>query len=238
MLPSKCRFLFVLLVVWIAASPAARAQWAVVDTQAIGQLVQEVRTLQQQLATARAALQSSQQTLQAITGGRGMERLLSGTARNYLPANWIEVASLAQGLRVAGYAGLSASVQQSIASNAVLPDSRLSTLSPADQQQLQAARQWTALGEVVAQQALANSSARFAALQELIAAISGAKDQKAILDLQARIGGELAMLQNEQTKLQVLFQAIQAQQAVARQQAQELALTEHGQFATRFQPEP
>ena len=79
-------------------------------------------------------------------------------------------------------------------------------LSPADQQQIVAARQAVALREALAQEALANSSARFASIQSLIAAISTAGDQKAILDLQTRISAELGMLQNEQTKLQVLAQ--------------------------------
>jgi type IV secretion system protein VirB5 len=63
-------------------------------------------------------------------------------------------------------------------------------------------------------------------------------DQKASLDLQARISAELGMLQNEQTKLQALFQATQAQESALRQQARELAIAGQGSFATRFQPVP
>ena len=75
-----------------------------------------------------------------------------------------------------------------------------------------AARQSVALRQALAQEALANSSNRFAAIQSLIAAISTAHAiRKAILDLQARISAELGMLQNEQTKLQVLSQASEAQ---------------------------
>jgi hypothetical protein len=43
------------------AAPAARAQWAVVDAPAIVQLIQEVQTMQQQLAAAREQLQSTRQ---------------------------------------------------------------------------------------------------------------------------------------------------------------------------------
>ena len=56
-------------------------------------------------------------------------------------------------------------------------------------------------------QALEVTSERFASLQQLIDAIPGATDPKAVLDLQARIAAEQAMLQNEQTKLMVLYQA-------------------------------
>src|SRR5260370_10887343 len=143
----------------IAIAPAARAQWAVIDVPAIVQLVQEVQTMQQQLATARQQLQSAQQSLQAMTGDRGMTRLLAGVTRNYLPSNWTQVTSALQGPQN-GYAGLSADVQRLIAANAVLSPRRLATLSTADQQQIQAARQWNAMQQALAHQALANASDR------------------------------------------------------------------------------
>jgi len=223
----------------IAASPAARAQWAVIDVPAIAQLIQEVQTMQQQLATARAQLQSTQQALNAMTGDRGMERLLGGSTRNYLPANWSQVASVSLGQGTAGgYAGLSVDVRRAIGANAVLSPQRLATLSPSDQQQIQAARRWNAMQQAMAQEALAATSNRFASVQSLIGAISTAGDQKAILDLQARISAELGMLQNEQTKLQVLHLATQAQQASLRQQAQEREIEGQGRFETRFRPVP
>ncbi len=94
-----------------AIAPAARAQWAVVDAPAIVQLIQEVQTMRQQLATAQDQLQSAQQALQAMTGDRGMEGLLSGTTRNYLPANWTQLTGALQGQGAGGYPGLSADVR-------------------------------------------------------------------------------------------------------------------------------
>jgi type IV secretion system protein VirB5 len=238
MLTLNNRLRIVCLVASIAVAPAARAQWAVVDAPAIVQLIQEVQTMNQQLATARNQLVSAQQALQAMTGDRGMEGLLGGTTRNYLPANWTQVTGALQARGAGGYAGLSADVQNAIATNAVLSPQTLATLSPGDQQQIVAARQWSAMQQALAHEALANSSGRFTALQSLIAAISTATDQKASLDLQARISAEVGMLQNEQTKLQVLFQATQAQESVLRQQARERAIEGQGRFETRFQPVP
>jgi type IV secretion system protein VirB5 len=232
------RLIAVCLAASIAVAPAARAQWAVVDAPAIVQLIQEVQTMRQQLATARDQLVSAQQALSAMTGDRGMERLLAGTPRNYLPVNWAQVTGVLQGQGAGGYAGLSADVRSAIAANAVLSPQTLATLSPADQQKILAARQWSAMQQALAHEALANSSGRFAALQSLISAISTAADQKASLDLQARISAEVGMLQNEQTKLQILNQATQAQEAVLRQQALERAIEEQGRFETRFQPVP
>ncbi len=115
---------------------------------------------------------------------------------------------------------------------------QLAALSPADQQQITAARQTAALRQALAQEALANSSSRFAALQSLISTIGIATDQKGILDLQARITAELGMLQNEQTKLQVLSQAGDALTAENAQRDLELSIAEQGRFETRFQPTP
>ena len=238
MLTLDTRLIGMCLAASIAIAPAARAQWAVIDVPAIAQLVQEVQTMQQQLATAREQLQSAQQALQVMTGDRGMGRLLAGTTRNYLPSDWTQVTSALQGQRSTPYAALAVDVQSAIAANAVLSPQRLATLSPADQRQIQAARQWSAMQQALAHQALANTSARFASIQSLIAAISTAGDQKAILDLQARISAELGMLQNEQTKLQILYQATQAQESSMRQQARERVIEEHGRFETRFQPSP
>jgi type IV secretion system protein VirB5 len=106
----------------------------------------------------------------------------------------------------------------------------------AEQQQIQADRLWVAAQQVLSRDALANTSNRFAAIQRLIDAIPTAVDQKGILDLQARISAELGMLQNEQTKLQVLSQATLAQQSAYTQQAREQVIAGHGQFAARFQP--
>ena len=65
-------------------------------------------------------------------------------------------------------------------------------------------------------------------LQQLISAIPSATDQKSILELQARIAAEQAMLQNENTKLMVFYHAAQAQELNRDQQARELSIANHG----------
>jgi type IV secretion system protein VirB5 len=224
------------LIVSIAMMPTARAQWAVIDAPAIVQLIQEVQTMTQQLATAKAQLLQAQQALQTTTGARGMELLLSGTVRNYQPTSWTQVTGALQGS--GGFAALSSEVQNLVRANAVLSPQRLATLSSSSQQLIQNQRQWSAMQQALAHQALSNASSRFASIQTLIAAISTAADQKAILDLQARISAELGMLQNEQIKVQILNQSTQAQVLSLRQQAREQVIDGHGRFDTRFQPVP
>ncbi len=221
----------------MSAIPAAHAQWAVVDWAAIGHLVQEVQTLQQVLANARSQLQQAQQSLQSMTGGRGMQLLLSGVVRNYLPTDWIQLGNAIQGVGNA-YPALANDVQKLVAGNAVLSARSLAMLSPADQQRISAARNLAAMGQTLARGALANASTRFTDLQGLITTIGAAKDQKAILDLQARIAAEQGMLQNEQIKMQSLYQALQAEDLAAHQQQREQIVAGHGSFLARFQPAP
>lgn len=223
------------LIFAIGAMPTARAQWAVVDVGAIAQLIQEVQTLRQQLLTAKSQLDQAKLALDSMTGNRGMQLLLGGTVRNYLPASSAQLMSASQG---AGGSGLASNVRTALSAIAVMSQAQLATLPPAAQQQVLADRQAVALRQAVAAEALANSSARFAAIQSLIAAISSAHDQKAILDLQARISAELGMLQNEQTKLQVLAQASDAIAAANAQREREQLVLAQGRFDTRFQPVP
>ena len=224
-------------VVLLATAPVAQAQFAVIDVASLTQLMSQVRTLEQQVATARNQLTQAQAEYQAITGARSMEQLLSGTARNYLPPDWVALQSTLQGPG-GSYPALAADLSRALKAESVLSAGQLAALSPGASAQLQAERQSAALLQSLTHEALANSSSRFAALQQLIDAIARAGDQKAILDLQARIAAETSMLQNEHTKLQVLYQGAQADQWANAQRLRELAIAGHGQFDSRFQPRP
>ena len=220
----------------IAAAPA-RAQMAVIDAPALANMIQEVQTTQQVLTAARSQLDQAQQALQTMTGSRGMQLLLGNVARNYLPTTWSPLNGAPQGLN-ASYPTLATSVLALVNGNAVLSSQSLAALSPADQQRIVSARNMAATDQALSRDALSNSSSRFSDLQSLIGTIGLASDQKGILDLHARISAEQGMLQNEQTKLQSLFQVQQADAAAAREQMQEQVVAGHGQFASRFQPTP
>jgi type IV secretion system protein VirB5 len=208
-------------------APAAQAQFAVVDVGAIAQLIQQVHTLRDQLETARDQLSEARSTLDSMRGERGMEQLLAGTLRNYLPADWTALEAV---LRQASatHAGLTAQVQAILQANAVLSAAELNELSPYEREQIERARQLAAMLQGLTREALASTSGRFAALQQLISAIHSAGDQKAILDLQARIAAEQGMLQNEQTKLDVLYRTAQAEEWARVQRSRELAIADIG----------
>jgi type IV secretion system protein VirB5 len=203
-------------------SLSVHAQIPVTDVGAIIQLVSEVNTLEQQLNTARQNLAQAQQQYQSMTGGRGMNQLLGGTVRNYLPTNGSQLQLALQGSS-ASYA-LGTDVRAAVGANSVLSAQQVAALSPDEQDALQRARRYAALLQAVAQEALVHTSNRFSAIQTLIDAISRATDQKGILELVARIDAEQGMLQNEQTKLNVLSQAAQSGEWARRQRAREQAI--------------
>jgi type IV secretion system protein VirB5 len=211
--------------VWVLCSALeigrpAYAQFAVIDIGAVTQLILEVQQLQQALQVAQNSLAQAQQAYAAMTGGRGMQLLLAGTVRNYLPADWAQLLNGAGALR----ADVAATIQR----NAILTPDITANFSPAETNLLSARRSAVALNEALARQELANVSARFNAIQTLINAIPAAADQKAILDLQARIAAEQGMLQNENSKLHVLYEAAQSQEQTARARADEQAIEDIG----------
>ena len=202
-------------------SQRAQAQWAVVDVGAIAQMIQQLAKMEQQIQTAESQLAQAQAQYQSMTGARGMQNLLSGVNRNYLVSDYNQLSS-----------ALAPGIQGHIAMNAVLTPAQVAALSPSEQQQLTNARTNSALLQTASQQAYSNASARFASIQQLINAIPTANDQKAILELQARISAEHGMLQNESTKLNVLYQAAQAQEWARRQSASEQVVASVGSMRT------
>jgi type IV secretion system protein VirB5 len=209
------------LISTLGLTPRAQAQFAVIDVASLAQLIQEVQQMQQALQTAQNQLNQAQQEYNSITGLRGMQNLLSGINRNYLPTTWSQLpTSLATPLR------------SQIGTNAVLTPAQVAALSPAEQQVLNASRTNAALLQVASQDAYATTSSRFASVQQLINAIPSATDQKGILELQARIQAEQGMLQNDSTKLNVLYQAAQAQEWANRQAAREQVVASVGNLRT------
>ena len=211
----------------------AQAQFAVIDVASLTQLVNQLQQLEQQVQTARAQLSQAQSEYAAITGSRGMEQLLSGTVRNYLPTDWTQLSQVLSGSS-GSYPALASGLTALISTNAILSPTQVSALTPTQQSQLLAARQSPALLQTLARTALSNSSDRFTALQQLISALGGATDQKGTLDLTSRIAAEQAMLQNEQTKLQGLYQVVESQEWARRQQVREQAIADQGSL--RQQP--
>jgi type IV secretion system protein VirB5 len=206
---------------------SASAQWAVIDVGAIAQLIEQYMTLQEQLTTLRDHLEQARREYEALTGERGMERLLAGTVRNYLPPDYRALMDAVAGAGTA-YGAFASSAHAFLEANAVLTDDELARLAPAERKHVVGMRRSTATLQALTEQALVTTSGRFESLQQLIDAIPRAEDPKAIMDLQARIQAEQNMLANDNSKLQVLFQAITAEDGAQHQRRREQAIADVG----------
>ena len=216
-----------ILCIGVGWNPPAQAQYPVIDVGAIAQLVTQVQQLEQALQVAQNTLAQASQAYAAITGGRGMQLLLGGINRNYLPANWNELVGAQNG---AGglYGALGSDVAATILRNALLTPNYTQNFSDAENAQLTARRSSVAIQEALTRQELSNVSERFTAIQTLINAIPTATDEKGVLDLQARIQVEQGMLENENSKLHVLYEAAQSQVQTERERADEQAIVDIG----------
>ncbi|RST50030.1 type IV secretion system protein [Variovorax sp. MHTC-1] len=213
-----------------------RAGIPVIDFAAIASLMQQLVAWQQQLSGMQKQYEQLQQsrdqlarTYDSMTGSRAMEQLLptSTQARNYLPPSYGELMNTASGTS-AGYTGVAEQVQAIMKANSILSSSQMESLSPEMRQMVEQGRQASALFNGTTRSAYQNTSQRFAALQQLIHRIGSAQDLKAIQDLQARIQSEQAMLTNEQTKLQSLYQIAQAEEIARRQRIRERSAADIG----------
>ncbi len=217
----------------------AQAQFAVIDVAAIRHLVVQIEYWQQQIEAMSAELLQLEATHAALTGPRGMEQLLALTPeqRNYLPGEWEAMRAALEG-QSAQYGALAQAVGAVVELRAVLSDAVLAEMTPAERERLIEARRTAAGLVVMTRRAYAEASARFSTLAQLVAAIGTAVDAKAIADLQARIAAEQAMLANEQAKLGVLYQTLEAERWAQGQQLKELGIAAHGRFGERFHPTP
>jgi len=212
----------------------ASAQFVVIDPAAIVQEIQQLVQLEQQVETARQQLTTAQDQLTqarahlaAITGTRNMQQLLSGINRNYLPGSTADLQAILSG-SASAFRALGSQVEGAVRAAAVLSDAAVGQLNPAERDTLMEDRRRVALGQAMSEQALAAATDRFGKLQSLIDAIGSASDEKAVLDLQARIQAEQGMLANEALKDRLLAQSLAAQEAVRRQQVREQAVADIG----------
>jgi type IV secretion system protein VirB5 len=161
-----------------------------------------------------------------------MEQLLAGQNRNYLPTDWNSLSSVI-GNSSTTYSGLAANLQAIVAGNSVLTSGQLNQLGPNERTAVSDARLSAATSGAVSRSALADTSSRFADLQQLIGAIGSTTDQKAILELQARINAEQTMISNDQSKLQALYKTTEADEELRKQRVRERAIADIGSFSAQ-----
>jgi len=130
--------------------------------------------------------------------------------RNYLVSDFNQLAST-----------LAPGIQSHITTNAVLTPAQVAGALPSEQQQLRTRAQDSALLQTASQQAYSNAKCAICLYPAIDQCHPDGERPEGDLELQARIAAEHGMLQNESTKLKLLYQAAQAQEWARRQSASE-----------------
>ncbi|WP_159067155.1 P-type DNA transfer protein VirB5 [Xanthomonas citri] len=158
------------------------------------------------------------QQYQSMSGSRGLGSLLNDPQyASYLPDDWQKVYS---GVRNGRYKGLSGTAA------AIRDGTRILDLcdglkNAREEQVCRQKADKAAADQGFSSDAYDKATARWTQIQGLIEEINSTTDAKAIAELQARINGESAALQNEATKMQMYAMISAAQDKVLEQQQRE-----------------
>lgn len=201
----------------------AKAQIPVTDGASIAQqIANQVETIakwKMQYDQMTSQINQMKQQYESLTGSRGLGNILNNPAlREYLPADWQGVYDA---VKTGGYAGLSGRAQ-SIYEDTKAFDA-CAHFKIADQRtacEAQAVK--GAQDKAFALDAYDKAKSRLNQIDQLMAKINDAPDPKAIAELQGRIAAEQAMIQNEQTKLQMYAMVAAAEDRLQEQRAHEM----------------
>jgi len=202
-------------------SPSAAAGIPVIDASGLAQQVQQVASWAKQYTQMQQQFTQLQSTYNSLSGVRGMANLVNNpTLRNYLPSEY--QAMLSNNGMPAGLSGSIASIRDSARILGVQSTALDATSDSA--RAMENMQNQNALNRAIGEEGYRQAAGRFASIQVLLDRVNSAPDQKDILDLQARIQAEQVMLQNEQSKLQMMTYLSNVQRDISQQQAREISI--------------
>ncbi|MEN5229723.1 type IV secretion system protein [Brevundimonas naejangsanensis] len=224
-----------------AAAPAANAQWVVHDPAAFAQMVQDARNTLDQLRALQTQVEQGEALLDSLNSASGVNALASELG---LPEVRSPLPDL-DALRAAANGDLSALGDLADRAEAIRRGTRLHTPSAAPDadvfylEALERSGSRTArdlaLGEAIGR----SSDRRRDGLEALRSALDTAPNARAVLDLEARLAAEQALIQNEQVRLQglALTQAAEArlEEQRAREQAEARRVARQQTYERAFQ---
>lgn len=211
---------------WITAG-AAQAQQIVHDPTSYAQLVREARTALDQLEQLREQVRQGQQlfdSLNDLSDVNALARELGlPEVRNSLPDF--------RSLRAAADGDLSALGALAARADAIRAETRLYTPPAGDvpevdqyyREALERSGARTARDLAVGEAVGAAADQRLAGLEALRQALDTAPNARAVMDLEARLSAEQALIQNEQVRLQGLALTQAAEARLEEQRARERA---------------
>lgn len=180
--------------------------------QTIQQVLNDVTKIRNQVEQIRAL----QGQLDSITGARHLGDILNNPAlQNYVPANAFTAVNAVD---TRGYAGLGATAK-ALRDADMVYNCRDRAGAAQTRCEAQLAQPYQQKG--LLQDAMRSASGRLAQINSLMGQVSGSADQKAVLELQARIGAENAMLTHELSQIQMLQAMADSEERIARSRDRE-----------------
>jgi type IV secretion system protein VirB5 len=177
-------------------------QQLVNDITKINNQVQQITQLQDQLAS--------------MSGARNLGNVFNSPAlRNYVPA---EAFAVTNAVQASGYGGLTGTAKTLRDAGMVY---NCMDLAGAARLSCQAALAQPYQHKGLLQDAMTAAAGRVAQIQALMNQVNATTDQKAILELQARISAENALLAHETTQIQMLQGLADSDERIARSRDRE-----------------
>jgi type IV secretion system protein VirB5 len=208
----------------LASSSGAQAAMLVYDPTSYAKLIEQAKTALDQLNQLKSQVTKAQQLFDSLNTGSGIAAIASELGmpglREVLPDVTALAAAAKGDLKDLGAIGERADTIRAATRlyTAVTGDPRGADLEAAGER---AARD-LALGEAIA----TAGSKRLKGLESINAALDGAPNARAVLDLQARAVAEQAMIANDQMRIQGLAISQAAEQRLADQRDRERMLSE------------
>ena len=172
------------------------------DVTKIANQVEQIEALQSQLAS--------------INGMRNLGNVFDSSAlKNYVPAN---AYNMVNAVDTGGYGGLT-STSKTLRDAQMIYNCMDRAGSARTDCQALLAQPYQQKG--LLQDAMTAASGRLEQIKSLMTQINGTSDQKAVLEIQARIGAENAMLQHEMSQVQMLTGMADSEERIARSRDRE-----------------
>jgi len=204
-------------IVVVCCSTNVRAQGIpVIDVANLIQTILQVLNDVTEIANQVQQIKQLQAQVDSINGVRGLGTVFNNPAlRNYVPP---EAYKVLNGINVSGYSGLSATAK---ALRDIGMIYNCMDLSGAARTECQAALAQPYQHKGLLQDAMKAASARLAQINSLMNQINATADQKAILEIEARINAENALLAHEISQVQMLQGMADSEERIARSRDRE-----------------
>ena len=188
----------------------------VIDIANLIQTVQQVLNDITKISNQIQQITALQNQLNSINGMRNLGNVFNNPAlKNYIPA---EAYNVVNAVDTSGYGGLTATAK-SLRDAAMVYNCM--DLSGAARTDCQATLSQPYQQKGLLQDAMKSAAGRLDQISSLMNQINGTSDQKAVLEIQARIGAENALLAHEMSQVQMLTGMADSEERIARSRDRE-----------------